>query len=46
MAKQKEVKPAKRPKEEAFINATEGLRGLFASMFRALLVIPEPKNQR
>ncbi|MBP5364174.1 MAG: hypothetical protein J6Y49_02390 [Alphaproteobacteria bacterium] len=46
MAKNKEIKPAKKPSSKAFINATEGVRGLIAGMIRPIFGIPEPKNQR
>ena len=42
----KEVKKATKPKEQAFINATEGLRGLLAQFLRAVFMIPDPKHQR
>ena len=43
---EKKMKPAKKPAKDAFINATEGVRGLIASMLRPIFGIPEPKNQR
>ena len=46
MAGKKLIKPATKPKEKAFINATTGLRGLIAGMLRPVLGIPEPRNQR
>ena len=46
MTKQKEIKPAKKPAEKAFINATTGVRGLIAGLVRPILGVPEPKNQR
>ncbi len=42
----KEIKKATKPKEKAFINATEGLKGFFAQLLRGVFAIPEPKNQR
>ena len=46
MAGNKTVKPATRSKEQSFIYATKGLRGLLAGMVRPILGIPEPKHQR
>ena len=46
MTKDKKIKPATKPSKDAFINATEGVRGLIAGMLRPVLGIPEPKHQR
>ena len=46
MPEKKNLKPAKKPAKDAFINATDGVRGLIAGMIRPIFGIPEPKNQR
>ena len=46
MAEKKNLKPAKKPAKDAFINADKGVRGLIAGLLRPIFNIPEPKNQR
>ena len=43
---EKKIKPAKKPAKDAFINATDGVKGLIAGMIRPIFGIPEPKHQR
>ncbi|MBR4475595.1 MAG: hypothetical protein IKP05_02850 [Alphaproteobacteria bacterium] len=46
MSENKKLKPAKKPAKDAFINATDGVRGLIAGMLRPIFGVPEPRNQR